>query len=212
MVLRVKMWCTAKTGWCFTFSAVPDQIATVPLVLGECLTPLWRKCLVLYGSHAIAAFEAFSTARRSCDSPLLAPLFVSNAENCPDAPNAGVRHVAPLSTSPLPVPGRAQRVVSRLVSTQAVAQAAPLRYTEMCSFCLCIDDAVAEASPVLRRARLDGLERATLPFPERYVTAWRGAPEPDMSLEMLKSVLQVSYHALLAHNCIGSCCLHKPPT
>ena len=61
----------------------------------------------------------------------------------------------------------------------------------MSTFCLDIDDVVSEASPVLRRARLDGLERATVPFPERYVTAWRGAPEPDTSIEMLKGALQV---------------------
>ena len=61
----------------------------------------------------------------------------------------------------------------------------------MCNFCLDIDDTVVEASPVLRRARLDGLDRATLPFPERYVTAWRSTPQPDMSTEILKGGLQV---------------------
>ena len=65
---------------------------------------------------------------------------------------------------------------------------------------------------MLRRARLDGLERATVPFPERYVTAWRGAPEPGMSSEIVKGALQVWCHALLAHMCSGSCCLHKRPT
>ena len=54
-----------------------------------------------------------------------------------------------------------------------------------------IDDTVAKASPVLARMRLDGLDRATLPFAERYVEAWRGAPESDMSLEVLLNALKV---------------------
>ena len=61
----------------------------------------------------------------------------------------------------------------------------------MSTFCLSIDDAVVEASPVLRRARLDGLDQAALPFPERHVTAWRGTPQPNMGLEMLNQVIQV---------------------
>ena len=61
---------------------------------------------------------------------------------------------------------------------------------------------------MLRRARLDGLERATLPFPEGHVTAWRGAPQPDMSTEMLKGVLKVWFDALLGDMCTGSRCFH----
>ena len=62
---------------------------------------------------------------------------------------------------------------------------------------LFIDDAVAQASPVLARMRLDGLDRAALPFAERHVQAWRGAPEPDMEPEWLVSVIKVrsSYFA-----------------
>ena len=61
----------------------------------------------------------------------------------------------------------------------------------MPAFSLFIDDTVAEASPVLARMRLDGLDRAALPFAERHVQAWRGAPEPDMDAEMLVSVIRV---------------------
>ena len=109
---------------------------------------------------------------------------------CTDELSAGVRNVGPLSTVTLAV-HRSLRVVSQPASTRAVVQAASLRHAKMLKYSLLIDDAVADASPVLRRARLDGLERATLPFPERYVTAWRGAPERDMSTEMLKGALQV---------------------
>ena len=67
----------------------------------------------------------------------------------------------------------------------------------MPDFYFFIDDAVAEASPVLARMRLDGLDRAALPFAERHVQAWRGAPEPDMEPEWLVSVIKVrsSYFA-----------------
>ena len=82
----------------------------------------------------------------------------------------------------------------------------------MSHFFLDIDDAVAEASPVLGRARLDGVDRAPLPFPERYVTAWRGAPQPDMSTDMLNGVLKVWCEALSADMCAGSCRTHKRPT
>ena len=41
----------------------------------------------------------------------------------------------------------------------------------MPTFSLPIDDAMAQASPVLRRARLDGLDEAALPFAERHVQA-----------------------------------------
>ena len=61
----------------------------------------------------------------------------------------------------------------------------------MPSFNLVIDDSVAEASPVLARMRLDGLDRAALPFAERHVQAWRGAPEPSMEAELLVNVIKV---------------------
>ena len=61
----------------------------------------------------------------------------------------------------------------------------------MPSFNLVIDDTVAEASPVLARMRLDGLDRAALPFAERNVQAWRGAPEPSMEADFLVSVIKV---------------------
>ena len=61
----------------------------------------------------------------------------------------------------------------------------------MHAFSLFIDDAVAVASPVLGRMRLDGLDRAALPFAERHVQAWRGAPEPDMEADMLVNVIKV---------------------
>ena len=61
----------------------------------------------------------------------------------------------------------------------------------MLNFSLSIDDAAAEASPVLARMRVDGLDRAALPLAERHVQAWRGAPEPDMAVDMLVSVIKV---------------------
>ena len=61
----------------------------------------------------------------------------------------------------------------------------------MLTFSLIIDDAVAKASPVLRRMRLDGLDRATLPFEERYVQAWRGMPESSMDAKLLLNVIKV---------------------
>ena len=56
---------------------------------------------------------------------------------------------------------------------------------------LSIDDAMAEASPVLARMRVDGLDRAALPFAERHVQAWRGAPDPEMDADMLVNVIKV---------------------
>ena len=54
-----------------------------------------------------------------------------------------------------------------------------------------IDDAVAEASAVLARMRLDGLDRAPLPFAERYVQAWRRGPRPDDGLDTTFNVFKV---------------------
>ena len=58
----------------------------------------------------------------------------------------------------------------------------------MPTFSLPIDDAVAQASSVLRRARLDGLDEAALPFAERHVQAWRGEPTANMSVDVLVNV------------------------
>lgn len=57
-----------------------------------------------------------------------------------------------------------------------------------------IRDADADASGVLGRMRLDGLDRATVPFEARCVHAWqRGAPEPNMDVDMLVNVLWVRF-------------------
>ena len=66
----------------------------------------------------------------------------------------------------------------------------------MPSTSLTIDDVVAEASPVLRRARLDGLDSVSLPFAERYVQAWRCPAEATMDADMLINVFKVSPVAL----------------
>ena len=61
----------------------------------------------------------------------------------------------------------------------------------MTRYSISIDSAVAEASAVLARMRLDGLDCAPLPFAERYVQMWRGAPDPGMDSETLMNVLKV---------------------
>ena len=62
----------------------------------------------------------------------------------------------------------------------------------MCS--VSIDDALAQASPLLGRMRLDGLTDTPVPFEERVVLHWRrGAPSPDLSVDVLKDVLKVWY-------------------
>ena len=66
----------------------------------------------------------------------------------------------------------------------------------MSSVSLDIDDVVAEASPVLRRARLDGLDRVSLPFAERYVQAWRCPAEATMDADMWINAFKVSPVAL----------------
>ena len=50
---------------------------------------------------------------------------------------------------------------------------------------------MAQASPVLRRARLDGLDEAALPFAERHVQAWRGKQTANMSVDALVNVVKV---------------------
>ena len=54
-----------------------------------------------------------------------------------------------------------------------------------------IDDAVAQASSVLRRARLDGLDEAALPFAERHVQAWRSGLADNMNVDTLVNVVKV---------------------
>ena len=62
----------------------------------------------------------------------------------------------------------------------------------MNSHSIMIKDADAEASGVLGRMRLDGLDRATVPFEERCVHAWqRGEPDPGMDIEILINILWV---------------------
>lgn len=61
----------------------------------------------------------------------------------------------------------------------------------MSAYSVFINDAVADASPVLRRMRLDGLDRATVPFAERYVLAWLGSPRSSMGLETMVHVIKV---------------------
>ena len=38
---------------------------------------------------------------------------------------------------------------------------------------------------------MDGLDRATLPFEERYVQAWLGMPQAGMDAELLLNVIKV---------------------
>ena len=59
-----------------------------------------------------------------------------------------------------------------------------------------ISDADAQASGVLRRMHLDGLNRAMVPFDERCVSAWRrGAPVPGMDVQILINVVWVRFFA-----------------
>ena len=67
----------------------------------------------------------------------------------------------------------------------------------MVSFSIAITDADAEASAVLRRSRLDGLDTTPLPFEEGTVQAWRrGAPWPGMDVDTLQKLLEVRCFAL----------------
>ena len=62
----------------------------------------------------------------------------------------------------------------------------------MPSYYMMISDADAEASRVLGRMRLDGLDQVAVPFEQRLVQAWRrGVPEPGMDVDTLISILQV---------------------
>ena len=47
---------------------------------------------------------------------------------------------------------------------------------------------------MLARMRLDGVTETAVPFAERVVLLWRrGAPTPDMSVDVLVDVLQVRW-------------------
>ena len=77
-----------------------------------------------------------------------------------------------------------------------------------------ITDADAEASTVLSRSRLDGLDTVPLPFEERIVQAWRrGAPISGMDVDTLQKLVEVRGIALQRHSCcvpwvrsLGRCC------
>lgn len=75
----------------------------------------------------------------------------------------------------------------------------------MCNCSILIDDAVAVASPVLKRMRIDGHDRAPLPFAERHVQSWRlGKPQPNMDLKDLIHVLKVRCKLLQRPTCAPS--------
>ena len=78
----------------------------------------------------------------------------------------------------------------------------------MVSYSVLITDADAEASTVLRRSRLDGLDTVPLPFQERIVQAWRrGAPDPGMDVDTLQKLLEVRGIALQRHSCCAQLCV-----
>ena len=54
-----------------------------------------------------------------------------------------------------------------------------------------IDDAMAEASPFLRRMRLEGYDSAAVPFAEKHVQAWLRGPGVQMDTNTLINVLKV---------------------
>ena len=72
----------------------------------------------------------------------------------------------------------------------------------MVSYSVSITDADAEASTVLSRSRLDGLDTVPLPFEERIVQAWRrGAPNSDMDVKTLQKLVEVRGIAPQRHSC-----------
>ena len=64
---------------------------------------------------------------------------------------------------------------------------------------------MAEASPVLRRMRLDGLDRATLPFAERYVLAWLASPRSNVRLQTVVQVIKVWFVTAARPKCFAGC-------
>ena len=55
---------------------------------------------------------------------------------------------------------------------------------------------------MLERMRLDGLDRAWVPFAERHFLAWRGTPEPDMDAKTVINVLKVLLRTFPPTTCI----------
>ena len=66
-----------------------------------------------------------------------------------------------------------------------------LNVVDMAAHSIVIDDVVSEASPFLRRMRLDGFESAAVPFAEEHVHAWRRGPGDDMDVQCLINALKV---------------------
>lgn len=64
----------------------------------------------------------------------------------------------------------------------------------MSSYSLFIEDVVAEASPFLKRMRMDGLDHAALPFPAPDVHAWlHGNEQGDMEAVTVCNVIKVRF-------------------
>lgn len=64
----------------------------------------------------------------------------------------------------------------------------------MSSYSLPITDTEAGVSPVLKRMRLDGLDRVTLPFAEAHVQAWLGGTQhTSTDPELLVNVIKVCF-------------------
>ena len=81
----------------------------------------------------------------------------------------------------------------------------------MASCSLSIDDYLADASPVLGRMRVDGLTETAVPFAERAVLLWcRGAPTPDMNVDVVMNVLKVCTQVLSRLLCSGAA--QRPPS
>ena len=61
----------------------------------------------------------------------------------------------------------------------------------MANHTIVIDDALAEASPFLRRMRLHGYDNSAVPFAEKHVQAWLRGPGVEMDTETLVNVIKV---------------------
>lgn len=69
---------------------------------------------------------------------------------------------------------------------------------EMSTHSFKIDDDVVVASPMLKRMRIDGLDRATVPFAKRHFLAWRGMPKPNLDAATLIHIVKVLSRTLLS--------------
>ena len=58
---------------------------------------------------------------------------------------------------------------------------------------------------MLRRMRLDGFDRAALPFAERHVLAWLGSPRSIVGLENVVQVIKVWLVVVARPNCRADC-------